>query len=188
MVFGVSCPACNSTSVLLGSPAEPSAYHFRCHRCGAEWAGRLPLEEVQPGERPHDDPSRPPPHLSRILVLDDEPEVTAAVGSTLSDLGDVYTATTSAQAITLARVVPRDVAEIDVILPRMDGFQVVEAIRRIPGLRALPVIFITGSDRIDIGVRVLEMGMATVLYKPLDEDTIRDTVNTFLRRARAGSS
>jgi CheY-like chemotaxis protein len=181
MVFGVSCPACNSTSVLLGSPVEPSAYHFRCRRCGAEWAARLPLEEVQLGEQRHDNPSNAQTNRSRILVLDDEPDVTAAVGSTLSDLGDVYTATTSAQALVLARVVPPHVAVVDVILPRMDGFEVVEAIRRIPGLSALPVIFITGSNRIDIGVRVLEMGMATVLYKPIDEGTIRDTVNTFLR-------
>lgn len=186
MVFGISCPACSSTSVQLGSPAEPSVYHFRCHSCAAEWTAHLPFEEVQRDELRSADPS-PAPKRPRILVLDDEPEVASAVASTLSDLGDVYTATTSAQALVLARVVQPDLAVIDVILPRMDGFEVVATFRRTPGLGALPVIFITGSDRIDIAVRVLEIGCATVLYKPLDEEALRDAATARLIHSRAAS-
>jgi CheY-like chemotaxis protein len=180
MIFGVSCPTCHSTSVRLGSPAEPSVYRFQCHNCATEWTARLPLEEVQRDELRAADPA---PKRPRILILDDEPEVTAAVGTVLSDLGDPYTATTAAQALVLARVVQPDLAVIDVILPRMDGFDVVQSMRRIPGLNVIPVIFITGSDRIDIAVRAFEIGVATVLYKPLDEGALRDAAFTCLGRA-----
>lgn len=131
------------------------------------------------------DPTRPSQGLPRtptILVLDDDPAAAAAVGAALSDLGDVYTATTSAQALVLAQVVRPDFAVLDIILPRMDGFAVVEEMRRIPGLAALPVLFITGSDRIDVAVRAREIGVPTVLYKPLDVQALRDAAVQCLRR------
>lgn len=181
MVFGITCPACDATAVRLCAPAEPSVYRFQCDRCGAEWTNRLSLDAVQRDEA---DPARSGGRLRapRILVLDDDPEAAAAVGAALSDLGDVYTATTSAQALVLARVVRPDFGVIDVVLPRMDGFAVVEAMRRIPGLATLPILFITGSDRIDIAVRAREIGVPTILYKPLDVQALRDAVVERLRR------
>lgn len=186
MVFGITCPACDSTAVRLGAPAEPSIYRFQCDRCGVEWAGRPPLEDV-----PRDEPgssdaggTKPP----KILVLDDDPDVTAAVGATLSDLGAVYTATTSAQALVLAEIVQPDLGVIDIILPRMDGLAVVEAMRRIPGLSGVPVIFITGSDRVDLAVRARELGVVAVLYKPLEDQALRQAATSCLQRVKPAST
>jgi CheY-like chemotaxis protein len=187
MVFGISCPACDSTAVRLGAPETPSWYRFQCDRCGVGWTARLPLAGIEREAIRSSDPG-PGSSAPRILVLDDDADVTAAVGAALSDLGDVYTATTSAQALALAHVVKPDLGVIDIILPRMDGFAVVETMRRMPGLAAVPIIFITGSDRIDVAVRARELGVPTLLYKPLDDEVLRDAAAACLRRSHPAAS
>lgn len=122
-----------------------------------------------------------------LLVLDDEPEVTRLVARWLSDIGDVHTATTSAQAFALASVVKPDLAVIDVVVPRVDGLELVAALRRNPGLSRMAVIFITGSDRIDIPARAIDAGAAEVLYKPLEEDVLRNAVLAALAREAHGA-
>jgi len=116
-----------------------------------------------------------------LLVLDDQAEITTLVARWLSDIADVHVATTSAQAFTLANVVEPRLAILDVVMPRVDGLELVAALRKNPRLSRMRVIFITGSDRIDIPLRAAEVG-AVVLYKPLQEDLLRHTVLAVLAR------
>ena len=127
--------------------------------------------------------ARVPPARPRLLVVDDDPGLVAVVAEWLGGMADVYTATTSAHALALAAVVPPHVAIVDIVLPRMDGFLLVQRLRREPGLRKLPVVFITGSDRLDVVARADELGSATLLYKPLQEDSLQTAVVTLLRSA-----
>lgn len=113
--------------------------------------------------------------------MDDDQHVTDLLAVWLADAGEVYAATTSAQAIALASVVRPDLAVLDVILPRMDGFALAGAIRQQPGLADMPVIFVTGSDRLDILARADELEPATVLYKPLDPDSLARAVLGLLK-------
>jgi len=124
-------------------------------------------------------PAKPAVRRPILLVLDDQPEIAALVARWLSDLGDVHSATTSAQAFTLANVVEPDLAILDIVVPRVDGLELVAALRQNPRLTRMRVIFITGSDRIDIPLRAAEAG-AVLLYKPLEEDTLRATVRSVL--------
>lgn len=117
-----------------------------------------------PGPRPH------------LLVVDDDPDVAALLAAWLVDLGDVYTATTSAQALALATVVPLDLAVVDIVLPRMDGFDLAQNLRLLPGLAGMPVVFVTGSDRLDVLVRSEELGAAKVLYKPLRQEELQQVI------------
>ena len=126
--------------------------------------------------------NRVPPSRPRLLVVDDDSKLVAVVAGWLGGIADVYTATTSAHALALAAVVPPHVAIIDIVLPRMDGFLLAQRLRREPGLLELPVIFITGSDRLDVVARADELGGATLLYKPLQEDALQSAVVALLRR------
>lgn len=116
----------------------------------------------------------------RLLVVDDHEHVTSLIASWLGDVGEVYTANTSDQALALATVIQPDVAIVDIILPRMDGFDLVARLRRHLKLTTMPVIFITGSDRYDVGLRARDVQAAIVLYKPLDESLLRETVQASL--------
>jgi PleD family two-component response regulator len=124
-------------------------------------------------------PVKPAGRRPILLVLDDQQEVTVLVARWLSDVADVHTATTSAQASTLANVIEPDLAIIDIIMPRVDGLELVAALRRNPRLSRMRVIFITGSDRVDIPLRAAEVG-AMILYKPLQEEKLRNTVLSVL--------
>jgi DNA-binding response OmpR family regulator len=117
----------------------------------------------------------------RVLIVDDDSGLAALLGSWLSDMADVYTATTSAQALALAAVVPPDLAVVDVVLPRMDGFDLVLALRRQPELTDMPVIFITGSDRLDIWIRADELKGASVQFKPIQQEALQEAILGLLR-------
>lgn len=120
--------------------------------------------------------------LPRILVVDDNSAITDLVARWLAGVGVIHTATTAAQALALAKVVSPDVAIVDVILPRMDGFDLVDTLRKDPQTRNTQVVFITGFEGGDIGSRSLDVAAAAVLYKPLEEQLLRDTVLALLRR------
>lgn len=122
----------------------------------------------------------------RVLVVDDDPEMAVLLGSWLADIGVVYTAMTSAHALVLAETVHPDLAVLDVVLPRMDGLDLAAALRRQEGLADLPILFITGSDRIDIRVRADELGSATLLYKPLQQEALQAAILGLLRPPTAG--
>jgi PleD family two-component response regulator len=121
-------------------------------------------------------PARPP----RILVVDDDPQVATMIGAWLRDLGEVHVATTSAQAFTLATLLQPDLAVVDVILPRTDGLELLTALRANAHLTFMAAIVITGSDRLDIPSRAADVGASTVLYKPVDEEVLRDTARALL--------
>ena len=124
----------------------------------------------------------PPPPRPCILVVDDDTAITELIAAWLSDVGVIYTATTPAEALALAKTVRPDVAVVDVVMPRMDGFGLVDALRHEPATRQTQVVFITGFERGDIGFRSLDVAAAAVLFKPLDQHLLRETVVTLLRR------
>ena len=116
----------------------------------------------------------------RILVVDDNEEITHLLAAWLIDVGVVHTATTTGQALALAKVVPPDLAIVDIVLPRMDGFALVTELRKQAPLHTLPVVFITGAARIDSEIRAVDAGASAVLYKPLDESLVRAAVLALL--------
>src|SRR5580658_11325868 len=80
-----------------------------------------------------------------LLVVDDEPFLRDAVAASLRFLGfDVTTADNGAEALRLARDGRFDLLVLDVMLPELDGFDVVRRLRR--DGRRVPVIFLTARD------------------------------------------
>jgi CheY-like chemotaxis protein len=179
MIFGVTCPACGSATVRLGPRADSTSYSLLCCECQVRWSAPLPLGQLHADGLTTSETTvertRP-----RLLVLDDDQHLAVILGTWLTDLGDVHTATTSAQALVLASVIRPQLALLDIVLPRMDGFEVLEALRRVPGLGPIPVILMTGSARPDIAVRASTAGAADLLFKPLDEERVRSTVHACL--------
>src|SRR5262245_32411675 len=80
-----------------------------------------------------------------LLVVDDEPFLRDAVAASLRFLGfEVATAETGAEALRLARSRPFDLVVLDVMLPDIDGFEVIRRLRS-DGCQ-VPVIFLTARD------------------------------------------
>jgi class 3 adenylate cyclase/DNA-binding response OmpR family regulator len=79
---------------------------------------------------------------------------------------------------------PVDVILLDIVMPEMDGYAVLAALRDDPALRHLPVIVISGVDELDSVVRCLEMGAADYLPRTVDPAIIEARIASSLARKR----
>jgi two-component system, LytTR family, response regulator len=114
-----------------------------------------------------------------VLIVDDEPLARRQLRelvAELDDITDVREAPNGSEAIRLIHQRRPDVVFLDVQMPRIDGFGVIEAI----GTRVMPpVIFVTAADR--FAVRALEAHAVDYLAKPVDPDRFRDAVERVRR-------
>lgn len=87
-------------------------------------------------------------------------------------------------ALELLRAQPFDVVLLDLLMPEMDGYQVLEHMKADPQLRHLPVIIISALDELDSVVRCIEMGATDYLPKPFDPLLLRARINASLASKR----
>jgi DNA-binding response OmpR family regulator len=122
--------------------------------------------------------------MTCILVVDDEPDLVWAVEYSLRDEGyEVYTARDGVEALAAARGRRPDLIILDIVMPRLDGLQVCQTLRRDPSLAAVPILFLTVRDTIEDLVTALDEGGDDYLAKPLDLRVLKARVKALLRRA-----
>ncbi|BET11208.1 heavy metal response regulator transcription factor [Pandoraea sputorum] len=116
----------------------------------------------------------------RILVIDDEPKTGAYVKKGLEESGFVVdVAKDGAEGLILARDTTYDVIVLDVMLPEMDGWSVLKALRK---THSTPVLFLTARDDISDRVKGLELGGDDYLVKPFAFVELLARVRTLGRR------
>ena len=124
-----------------------------------------------------------PPDDGTLLVVDDELFLREAVAASLRFLGfEVTAAQNGTDALRLARNRPFDLLILDVLLPDIDGFEIVRRLRR-DGNR-VPVIFLTAKDTQDDKVTGLTIGGDDYMTKPFGLEELAARVRTVLRRTR----
>jgi adenylate cyclase len=87
-------------------------------------------------------------------------------------------------AMEMLRSRPYDVILLDIDMPEMNGFEVLEALWQDEELRYLPVIMTSASDELDRVVKCIEMGAEDYLVKPLNPVLLRARVNASLEKKR----
>ena len=118
-----------------------------------------------------------------LLVVDDELFLSGAVAASLRFLGfEVTVAENGTEALRLARNRPFDLLILDVMLPDVDGFEIVRRLRS-EGNR-VPVIFLTAKDTQDDKVTGLTIGGDDYMTKPFGLEELAARVRTVLRRTR----
>jgi class 3 adenylate cyclase len=119
------------------------------------------------------------------LVVDDDPLNRRLLEKRLIREGhDVLVAADGKEAIATLATASCDVLLLDILMPDMDGFEVLERIKADPDLRHIPVIMISGLEDIESVVRCIEMGAEDFLPKPFDPVILRARVNAGLDRVR----
>ncbi|HLI01239.1 MAG TPA: response regulator transcription factor [Acidimicrobiales bacterium] len=127
--------------------------------------------------------AQPPPDRGQLLVVDDEPFLRDAVAASLRFLGyEVATAATGMEVVRQAPDQQWDLIVLDVMLPDLDGFDVVRRLRR-DGNR-VPVIFLTARDTEADKVTGLTLGGDDYLTKPFGLDELAARIRTVLRRTQ----
>jgi putative two-component system response regulator len=104
-----------------------------------------------------------------VLVVDDQPDNLQAIGDALRPLGyEVWTAGDGETALAIARERSPDVILLDVMMPRMDGFEVCRRLKADADTQLLPVVFVTGLDSREARLKGLDAGATEFLTKPFD--------------------
>jgi two-component system, OmpR family, response regulator len=126
---------------------------------------------------------------ARLLVVDDEPDIVELLSASLRYAGfDVSTATSGRQALTEARRFRPDLVLLDVMMPDLDGFEVVRRLRG-EGAR-VPVLFLTARDATEDKIKGLTLGGDDYVTKPFSLAEVIARIEAVLRRVsdRAGSA
>jgi two-component system, OmpR family, phosphate regulon response regulator PhoB len=115
---------------------------------------------------------------AKVLVIDDEPEITDIVETFLTEAG--YTVTvenTPRNAVVRAREFRPEVVILDIMMPDMDGYQICQEMKQDPALANVPIIFLTGKDRNDDMGRSFKVGGDMFIKKPFSCERLLEIVN-----------
>ncbi|MFN3790955.1 heavy metal response regulator transcription factor [Massilia sp.] len=118
-----------------------------------------------------------------ILVIEDEPKTGDYLERGLAESGfAVRLARNGRDGLAIAREEEIELVVLDVMLPRMDGWQVLEALRADPETEQIPVLFLTARDEVEDRVRGLELGADDYLVKPFAFVELVARIRSLLRR------
>ena len=116
-----------------------------------------------------------------VLIIDDETANIIALTNILSPEYEVYAAKNGKDAIELAKENLPDLILLDVIMPDMDGYEVISALKNSDITMSVPVIFITGLSNIDAEKKGLALGAADYISKPFNPDIVKLRVQSQLK-------
>lgn len=146
---------------------------------GLEWSPRGPVVvDAVAGAEPSDEPGR-------VLVVDDSGTNRRLLGAALTALGhEVRTAADGRRALELLRTGDVDVVLLDVLMPVLDGYATLAAIKADPRLAHLPVIMVSTVHELDGVVRCLDLGATDFLPKPFSAAVLRARLRSSLAAKR----
>ena len=120
-----------------------------------------------------------------VLVVDDDPVNRSMLSRSLeADGHEVTTVESGAEALEIVGSQAFDVVLLDVVMPGMDGYQVLERLKVDPELRHLPVVMVTAVDDLASAVRCIELGADDYLSKPVDPVLLGARVRAGLTKKR----
>ncbi len=122
--------------------------------------------------------------LTRIMYVDDEPDIRAIVEMALEMVGgfSVTLCNSGQEALERVQEAGPELVLLDVMMPEMDGPQTLAALRRMPAAAALPVVFMTAKVQPAEVARLRGLGAADVIAKPFDPLALSDQVREIWRR------
>jgi PAS domain S-box-containing protein len=121
-----------------------------------------------------------------VLVADDDMTVRLLARESMEQAGlTVEEAEDGAQALSAFKRLQPDIVLLDVFMPELDGFGVCEALRKLPGGEATPVLMITGADDTKSIDRAYEAGATDFAPKPINWLILQHRVRYMLRASRA---
>jgi two-component system OmpR family response regulator len=123
---------------------------------------------------------------ARLLVVDDEPNIVELLAASLRYAGfEVTTARSGTEALSRANEARPDLLVLDVMMPGIDGFEVVRRLRG-EGVTS-PVLFLTARDSTEDKISGLTLGGDDYVTKPFSLEEVVARIRSILRRTRQGA-
>lgn len=121
----------------------------------------------------------------RVLVVDDNELNRDMLSRRVGALGhEVTVATNGAEALEILAGGDFDTILLDIIMPGMNGYQVLSRLKADPALRSIPVIMITALDEVESAVRCIQMGADDYLPKPFNPTILQARLGALLEKKR----
>jgi CheY-like chemotaxis protein len=123
--------------------------------------------------------------MGQVLVVDDNEMNRDMLSRRLIRLGyEVATAEDGKQALTLVTEQPFDLVLLDIMMPKMNGYEVLEQMKTDDRLRNVPVIMISAVDDLDSVVKCIELGAEDYLFKPFNPVLLKARLEATLEKKR----
>ena len=117
----------------------------------------------------------------RLLIVDDVPDNLFLVRTILEEEGyDIVTSSNGHDALKIVESEPPDLVLLDVMMPKMDGYEVTRRMRAMKDLPFIPILLITAYDRAN-AVKGLDLGADEFIRKPIEADELLARVRSLLR-------
>ncbi|WP_338544602.1 diguanylate cyclase [Pseudomonas benzopyrenica] len=124
------------------------------------------------------------PDLPLILIVDDQKSNLRVLGDLLRDEARIMLAKSGVQALTKAAREHPDLILLDVVMPGIDGLQLIQLFKRRAETSAIPVIFITAANDLHREVECFELGASDFIQKPFNPLAVLARVRLHLQLAR----
>lgn len=116
-----------------------------------------------------------------ILVVDDEPSWLKVLRYFLENKGyEVKTASSGTEALKALQTYHPDIILSDVRMPEMNGFDLLDTIRKNPEVSGTPVIFFSAIDDYDARKTAKDLGAADYIVKPFDQEEVASVLHKHL--------
>ena len=123
--------------------------------------------------------------LARVLVVDDTEDNLFLMSSLLEDTYRVLTASSGQKALNIVQSQsPPDLVLLDIMMPEMDGYEVLRRLRQRPSTAGIPVIFLTALSTIEEEQLGLDLGAVDYITKPISPPVLMARVQSHLERSR----
>ena len=118
-----------------------------------------------------------------VLTVEDSPNIRRLIAYNLKHAGfHVLEAGTGKEAVKVLQTTVPDLIILDIRMPEMDGFQLLELMRRYPKAASIPVVMLTALSQPGDVDRALQLGVIDYLVKPLDPTLLLAKVETALNK------
>lgn len=122
---------------------------------------------------------------TKILAVDDEPSIVKLVSVTLTNRGfDVVTASDGEDALAKVAAEKPDLVVLDIMMPRMDGWEVRRRLKADEATARIPIVFLTAVGQFESQLQGLEAGLEDYLTKPFTPSELADLVEAVLSPER----
>lgn len=123
--------------------------------------------------------------MTKVLVAEDERRIRELLVDTLFDLGfDVLEASDGGEAFKTAYNEVPDLILLDLMMPVMDGIEVLTRLRETAETKSIPVIVLSALAAVEREKDAYELGVSHYISKPFDPDTLDTTIKVALKEAR----
>ena len=121
------------------------------------------------------------PDKKTVLVVDDTPDNLAVITGLLKDTYKVKAAPSGERALQIVQAgSPPDLILLDIMMPEMDGFEVMQRLKAMPSHRDIPVIFLTAKSTVEDEMRGLAIGAVDYITKPISPPIVLARVRNHL--------